>query len=507
MSSSSIGPERSMVEEKGSMLSLGLGTACLLVVIAFAWKTAGIAIDDFYITYRYALHLAQGQGFVFNLGEPVFGLTNPGFGLVLAGLRVLTGARIELLATVVFALGLLGIVICLVLDRARREDRPEVLAGGLLLASSAFVWKAQGSEVSLALCLLLASAVLFGRLPFVAGLIGGFAVWVRPDAALGLAILCALLASHRKSIPWRWALGSALAILAGVGAAFWSFGTFIPTTFESKRSLAGITGGSGFFDRGFWEVGLGVWRQLTGRLGFVLLFCGLLGLVRIFRRSGVAGRLLAGYGLANALVYPALGVPFSIWYVFPFASAVFFGAAAFGFGVWDWIREARATEKTGPILAGILALALLLTSLADSAAFDLRWWRGFADLPRQAAYREAALWIRGHSAPRESIAFGEIGVIGYWSDRQVEDLMGLVTPRSLPFVARRDPVGAFLAHPTEIVLFHSTRRSTRAMVERKWFRRAYAEAARFPQSDGEGAVVVFRRRPGSSLPPPRGPRG
>jgi hypothetical protein len=48
------------------------------------WRCGGAALDDFFITYRYALHLAGGQGFVFNPGQRVFGLTNPGLAILLA---------------------------------------------------------------------------------------------------------------------------------------------------------------------------------------------------------------------------------------------------------------------------------------------------------------------------------------------------------------------------------------------------------------------------------------
>ena len=46
---------------------------------AFAWRMHGFAIDDFFITYRYAANLAAGDGFRFNPDDTVFGTTAPGF--------------------------------------------------------------------------------------------------------------------------------------------------------------------------------------------------------------------------------------------------------------------------------------------------------------------------------------------------------------------------------------------------------------------------------------------
>ncbi|HXU29912.1 MAG TPA: hypothetical protein VN851_04975 [Thermoanaerobaculia bacterium] len=487
-------------------VALMLSLACVALAVAFAWRTAGIAIDDFFITYRYAWHLAHGDGLVFNLGEPVFGLSNPGLALVLAALHLATGARIEILATIVFAAGLLGIVACL-LRSAPREIWTEILPGGVLLLSSPFVWRAQGSETALALCLLLASALFAERRPILAGLLGGTAVWVRPDTGLGLAVLGLLLIRERRRLPWAWAISAAAVILAGAFAAYAAFGTVLPETFASKRYLAEISGGSGFLGHSFWGAGLSTWLQLSGILGVAILLFGLVELPGIYRRWGICGRVLVGYGAVNALVYPLFGVPFSIWYVFPFAAAILFGAGA---AVSSTLRRAKEAHRAGRrtlYVLGSIAVLIVNWTFIGSIFWNLSWLEDFAEVPRQQAYREAALWIRQNSAPDESIAFGEIGVLGYTSDRTVEDLMGLVTPRSLPYIAKKDLLGAFLAHPTPLVLFHTERRSTRPIVSQPWFRRAYREVARFPQSDGGGEVVVFRRVPGRAIPPPRPPRG
>jgi len=490
-----------------SRLSLGLGLACLALTVAFAVRTAGIAIDDFYITYRYAWHLAHGDGMVFNLGEPVFGLSNPGLAIVLAGLHWISGAPIEILATIVFAVGLVGIIACLLRTAPDRGVWPEILLGGVLLLSSAFVWKSQGSETSLALCLLLASAAFAERRPILAGLLGGAAVWVRPDTGLGLAVLGVLLIHAQRKLPWRWAVTAALVILGGALAAYATFGTVLPITFESKRYLGEVTGGAGFGGRGYWMVGWARWLQLSGVWGGAILLYGAFGSGEVFRRWGLCGRLLAGYGVVNLLVYPLLGVPFSVWYVFPFATAILFGFAASGFAAWRTARTAwSGGHRAKAAISGLIVLAAAV-SLGGSLVWNLGWLRDFAELPRQRAYREAALWIRRNSAPEESIAFGEIGVLGYYSDRTVEDLLGLVTPRSLPFIAKKDLVGAFLAHPTPIILCHTGRRSTRSIVGRPWFQRAYREVARFPASEEGGVVLVFRRVPGTHIPPPRRPRG
>ena len=188
-----------------------------------AVRLSGKGLDDFFITYRYALHLARGQGFVFNLGERVFGLTDPGFALLLAAAARATGLAVPALATFCFALSLVVLAGLLLRPAARAGRLPEALAGGSLLLSSSFVWAQQGGEIIPMLALLLAAAELGRRQPVLAGLLAGAAVWFRPEAGLGVAILCLLLWAETRAVPWRLALSAAAAIAAGAlgeGAGF-----------------------------------------------------------------------------------------------------------------------------------------------------------------------------------------------------------------------------------------------------------------------------------------------
>ena len=70
-------------------------------------RLAGRAVDDVFITYRYAQNLAAGDGFVFNPGERVFGVTEPAVGLVLGGLAWSSGIAIPILGTLFTAAALL----------------------------------------------------------------------------------------------------------------------------------------------------------------------------------------------------------------------------------------------------------------------------------------------------------------------------------------------------------------------------------------------------------------
>lgn len=63
-------------------------TILLAVAVALrvAWGSYTHYIyEDAYITFRYARNLANGNGFVYNVSERIYGTTTPLFTLLLAG--------------------------------------------------------------------------------------------------------------------------------------------------------------------------------------------------------------------------------------------------------------------------------------------------------------------------------------------------------------------------------------------------------------------------------------
>jgi hypothetical protein len=113
-----------------------------------------IALDDAYITYRYARHLAETGELVYNLtqAENAFATTAPAYAVTLAGLHRL-GADIPLAAALVGALGILLAAWSLgdALFRAARDSRfrwPAAtgLVAGALLACAPLLWLVLGME-------------------------------------------------------------------------------------------------------------------------------------------------------------------------------------------------------------------------------------------------------------------------------------------------------------------------------------------------------------------------
>jgi hypothetical protein len=465
-----------------------LAAAALWLVPAVyaAWRLGEKSFDDFYITFRYAWNLAAGHGFVFNPGERVFGTTAPGFGLLLALLTRLTGLSIPWLGTLAAAAALPAIALLLLWDSGARW--PEALTAGSLVLTCHYIWVQHGSEVPFTLALLLAAAALAGKRPVLAGLTAGFAVWCRPDALVGAALLGLLLWRERRRLPWSYGAALTAVVAAGLAAARLWFGQLLPHTLEAKRAQALVQGAAWKAGAAFWPEALAqIDRLYSGDRALLLAVVGGLGLAVVWLRGGRVLRLLAANAAALAAAYPLLRVPAYTWYMIPVVVALLYGA---GFLAGEMGRRLSRNRALAIGIASLALAALFLPIVLRTGREALRP-RAF---PRFTLYERTGAWIRDHSAPEDEISYVEVGTLAYFSDRPVEDLVGLVTPRSLPFLLRNDMLGAFRDHPTTFLIHHEKLASfTDPIIHHRWFRRRYEEVHREQMRAPGEALVVYRR--------------
>ena len=117
-------------------------------------------------------------------------------------------------------------------------------------------------------------------------------------------------------------------------------------------------------------------------------------------------------------------------------------------------------------------------------------------------YRRTGEWLRDHTPPGSTLAYVEVGTIGYFSERSVQDLLGLVTPRSIPFVPKGNMLGAFLTTPTDYYLYNPQLSSFLDPVRKQdWFDRNYRELKRLdPLPGNDEYVLIYQRQPGAVFP-------
>jgi len=434
---------------------LALLAPLLLWVASGYW---GVSYDDGYITYRYARNLAEGRGLVFNEGERVLGTSAPGYAATLGALATLGrpfGFGVEDAGSLLFFASLLALP--LLLARRGAFGAPLVFGGLALLGR--FDLELSGCETLPALALLVAAFRLAwdADKPLVAGLLGGLATAFRLDSGLALAALGLALWARDRAFPARFALAGGAPILATLAGLTLYYGSFLPATLAGKRSELPLA--TADYGAAEWS-----WLERVYGTGGAVAFLALasVGVAFLWRRAGGErhGRLalaaVAAWLLAHELFYRAVGVPFSPWYQVHLFHALLAAAAA---GAWFLAGLGASTRRAAAphpgrrmAFAGLLALPLLLPSLAFAIA-----QRGLPPDPRIRIYRDVARAAdRCAGDPENAIAAVEIGALGYFSDRPVLDLVGLVDPQLRRAKSEGRLAAALLARRPAFLVDHPT---------------------------------------------------
>ncbi len=431
------------VERAGLLLAL-------LLAAALMWPLRHYLTDDTFIHLRYAENLASGRGLVFNPGERVYGCTSPlwvalladGISLGWDGLRV---ARV---------LGFLATLwsVALFLQLVRRTLQLPALCAIATVAWAAHAWMLRwslsGMETPLAVALVLAGFVAFtegkvwGSRPVRTGALWSLAALARPEAALLLVLWGAFLLADAESRPGlrRLVFGALPPLFIYGGWLLFShlyFGSELPQTLLAKT--AGPQGLAERLDN--------LWRQVKivgatdGILAALLIAALLAGGRRVWTERPIgqrAQRLLPWvWVLAVPALYVFRGVQVLSRYLLPLLPVLSWLAWRAG-ECWSLgpagASSPRAARRT--VIAGAAIAALVI-------AQNLAVYRG-AVLPQVRSFGTGlrgslipiGRWLRDSTPPGTAIATPDIGAIGFYSDRRVVDLAGLIEPRMVPYLER-----------------------------------------------------------------------
>ncbi len=434
------GPNQPVTRIERAGLLVGLTLAAALM-----WPLRHYLTDDTFIHLQYARHLAHGEGLVFNLGERVYGCTSPLWVALLAdgmllGLDGLTTARVLGFLATLASVGLF-------LQLLRRTVRTPGLRAAATVAWAGHAWMLRwslsGMETPLAVALTLAGFVAFteglqwGARPVRTGTLWALAALTRPEAVFLLALwgVFLIVDTENRSGLRRLVFGAAppLGIYGSwlLFARFY-FGTFWPQTLSAKSAGAG----------GLATQLENLWREIKivgatdGVMAALLIAALLWGGRRLVPRTRAAQPLVPWAWLIGIpALYLARGVPVLSRYLLPLLPILAW--LAWRTAEASWLGEARdpARVRRATVVGFALAALSLAQNLAVYRAAVLPQVRTFTAGLESSLVRWGE-WLGDHSPPSAVIAAPDIGAIGYFSQRRVLDLAGLVSPRLLPLLER-----------------------------------------------------------------------
>jgi hypothetical protein len=424
---------------------------CIMICLGFAVIT-GHVWEDFFITFRSSLHLATGQGLVFQPGERVHSFTSPlgtllpalfalggGEGVewrALWGLRLVSAAALAIalvfalrvFAAHGFTLAALAGVALWVLDPKIVDFSMNGMECGLLIFFVVQTWRA-----------LVGGARLW---PLALGLAG--LQWTRPDGfVFGSVLLLSWLVLAESPRP---ALSARLLALLRAGLlsiacylpwllwAWLYYGSPIPHTIQAKET-------HGVPTETLFHLLLYPFRLLTGQAALhdvfmpaYYYFGGWPGAVTWFARLLTLGGALAW--LWPAIKSPArlasaaffLGglyvetIPRSPWYYPAWQVLACLAWAGVFSALWScrpdgvWHRVVRTVA---------LCLVALQATLLAAVAWQMRTQQTLIENRHR---REIGRWLAENAATGDRVYLEPLGYIGYYSGLKMLDHPGLASP-------------------------------------------------------------------------------
>lgn len=405
----------------------------------------GYPLDDAWIHQTYARNLIQYGEWSFIPGIPSAGSTSPLWTIIIA-LGLLIGLDPQ------FWTYLSGAILLVLLGwigwkwfSLRWGGIPNWgwLIGAALVFEWHLIWAALSGMETLAFATLCMAVFLFldksDLRPFELGLLIGLGVWIRPGAlTLAIPSLLVLIAAKQiKQIKAFMLMTLGAALLVGPYLIFNYLLTdsIWPNTFYAKQAEYAILNQSPLLVRFAKQL----FQPLVG-VGVLLLPGIIYGTIHSLRKlqwSRLAGLIwvfiyLGMYALRLPVTYQHGR------YAIPTIPVIL----VLGFeGISRWVK--LESPKTS---VRLLSRLWVFSSLAVLIAFVFVGGQAYSQdvaiIETEMVF--AAKWIADNTEEDTLIAAHDIGALGYFGDRELVDLAGLISPEVIPFIRDEEMIAVYL---------------------------------------------------------------
>ncbi len=417
----------------------------LPIIVAVFYFTAVIHFsytpDDTYIYLRFAKNLIGGNGISFNPGVPTYGFTSPLWLFIISlggamGIDLYVAAKALDLVFASFAL-----IVFYFLSYGLIRDVAVAICATVAFSVNAWLmrWAGTGMETSLSVLLMLAVFLFcFRNEYFVAVVLTALLSLVRPEAALIVPII--LLDVYLNSLNKKRALNLAAALLLiyvamivpWLAYAHYTFGTMLPNTALAKAG----------FHPGVKELlatGVDIVKTIGVTEGIAVLTLIVSGIVLFTKREKLKGegnpdrdqtfflfrQGIIGIGWIFLLPFFYLVTDVNI--VSRYLLLVTPIMTILAFSLLYYSMKLSAVKRF--VNGGILLLTMLVM-MQNQIVYRLIVAPGIAAFEQgmDNCLIPIGKWLNQNTSPGTKVVTGDVGAIGYFSEREICDAAGLLTP-------------------------------------------------------------------------------
>ncbi len=396
----------------------------VLLIMYFSYINIGYQLDDSLIYLRYIKNFLNGEGLVYNKGVYFNGLTSPFYSYVMVFLSYLTGEKnLQYLSIAVSALSLSATSI-LGATLFYNKNNTWYFISILTVGTFPYFYTVYGMETNLFLLLIVTSLYLYKTNNIkLLGISCALLFLTRSEGIfLIIPIALAYIYKNRKIPDTKYLLVpiTILALNFVFNKAY--YGAFLPETGAAK----------------IWQGQSGLWGEKWIFLNFSYLFswifnnnhtflsCFVFFITgNFFKKITEIDLIVIFFLFFYSCFYIFLNIPSYHWYYAPY----------FLFGLMYSIKGASHIFSALKKINLWLAVSVILLPVSIIFYNNIQITK--VERGPFPSYKEIGIWLKKNTTTDSKIALVEIGTVGWYSERYIIDILGLVNPYNAKLIGEK----------------------------------------------------------------------